>query len=256
MRCRPLDERKLTADTTALAVALLVLAAEQFAILILAPRRTRRLVKSDARLIFDEEVRPAIAEEVGKVTDALAKAVASLSDDLHKHLSMLGEQVRGFAAAVPAVPSPQAVAAEVRDALMKAQAEAMQGRPDPMASLREVIRGELDAFAAKLDAADAAMPSPEDAARTLGNRGVDARLTFASQEEQFGAAVMKAAGPNGPLAVAAMEKARQVFPATYKLLVRQGPAGVPAFFQQAQAHGMLPALPGAAHDGGGSDALL
>lgn len=186
-------------------------------VLAVAPRLTRRLVKRDAQEIFDRHMRPGVREEV-----------ARLRDDLR-------------------VPAPAELAASVRDALLEAQAKAMAGKPDPMVALREAMREELDAAMEKLAAADEAM-GVEEAAQVMSRRGVDARMTFAAQEEQFQAAVLKAAGQNGPLAVAALEQAKATFPATYKVMVRQGPAAVPAFFKQA---GLKPMVGGEPAGGGG-----
>lgn len=203
-------------------------------VLRIGPRITRKLVHKDATAIFDQNMRPGIREEVGKLHDRIVERLVAEVGKLHASFGVL---LSDKLLAVK-VPAPADVAVAVRDALVEAQAKAMEGKPDPMEAFRAMVRAELDAALEKLAAEDAQL-SVEDAAQVMSRKGVDARLTFAAQEEQFQAAVLKAAGTNGPLAVAALEQAKASFPATYKVMVRQGPAAVPAFFKQAGLKAMV-----------------
>lgn len=218
-------------------ILLVVVLLEPIFILAVAPRLTRRMVKRDATTIFEDHMRPGIRQEVAAFAESSQRAVALMAQDTAKLLATIQ------------VPPPEAVAAAVRDALVAAQAKAMEGKPDPIESFRAVIRSELEAAMNQLAQEDAQL-SVEDAAQVMSRKGVDARMTFAAQEEQFTAAVLKAAGSNGPLAVAALEQAKGAFPATYKVMVRRGPAAVPAFFKQAGIKAVV-----GGHDDGGHGLL-
>lgn len=212
------------------ALLLVIVLLEPVFILAVAPRLTRRMVKRDAQAIFEQHMRPGVREEVGRSAGALLESLRAEFETVHRGVA---QQLAGVK-----VPAAGDIAAAVRDALLDAQAKAMEGKPDPMVSLRDAVRQELEAALDKLGADQEAM-AVEDAAQVLSKRGVDARMTFAAQEEQFQAAVLKAAGTNGPVAVAALEQAKAAFPATYKVMVRQGPAAVPAFFKQAGLKAMV-----------------
>lgn len=206
--------------TAALLVALTLACLEPILVVAVGPRQTRRMVRADASSIFEEVMRPAIRQELAA---CFARLPAPPS----------AEQVAALlpAVEVPKVPTAAEIAAAVRDSLVEAQAKAMEGKPDPVETLRGVLRDEFQAFASQLDAAPA---SVEEAASALGRRGADSRITFAAQEEQFQHAVLQqAGGTNGPLALAALEQAKASFPATYKAMVRQGPGAVPGFLQKA-----------------------
>lgn len=168
-------------------------------VLLLAPLVIQRKNEERAVVVFKEKLLPLLPTPPS--TDELVARVRQAVADL-----------------LPTPPSTEQQAL-ARDELGAAIGAVVQAQ---MAELVPQLRAVID---------EAVKANVSSAAKTMSAAGVDARTLKAAREEEFLQAV--AQHPKGGLlAVAALEKFKELAPKTYDLAVRAGVDHVPAFLDK------------------------